>query len=378
MLYEFLEFHRETLVSRCKATVAARRAPEAVPTHAQAGNGIPVFLNQLIRTLLIDSTPGAAGSLAVSGSAGGEGRPSEITATAGLHGLDLLLLGYSVGEVVHDYGDLCQAITGLAVDMGYVVTMEEFRTLNRCLDNGIAEAVSAYTLRNSLQMQEGDAQRANEQLGIYSHELRNQLHTATLAVAAIRTGKVALAGATGAVLDRSLQGMRDLIDLSLTGVRSTAGLPQHREVFSLADFISEAALAASFEAHKRECLFSVTSVDRALGIEGDRATLLSALRNLLQNAFKFTRHRTEVTLSAYAADERVRIDVLDHCGGLPHGASEKMFEPFTQMGADKSGLGLGLSSGRQTVEANEGTLHVTDIPGSGCMFSIDMPRRTMG
>jgi len=54
-----------------------------------------------------------------------------------------------------------------------------------------------------------------------------------------------------------------------------------------------------------------------------------------------------------------------------------MFRPFTQVGgADKSGLGLGLSICRRSVEANNGILSVRDVPGCGCVFTIDLPRRS--
>ena len=102
--------------------------------------------------------------------------------------------------------------------------------------------------------------------------------------------------------------------------------------------------------------------------------LASAVSNLLQNAFKFTKHRTEVSLNAHAAGNRVLIEIADHCGGLPVGAAETMFLPFTQVGLDNSGLGLGLSIARRSVEANQGILTVRDVPGSGCVFTIDLPR----
>jgi signal transduction histidine kinase len=106
----------------------------------------------------------------------------------------------------------------------------------------------------------------------------------------------------------------------------------------------------------------------------DRELLLSALANLLQNAFKFTHLRSNVTLRALGANDRVLIEVEDRCGGLPEGVSDTMFLPFTQGGVDKSGLGLGLPICRRIVEANHGTLSVRDLPGVGCVFTIDLPR----
>jgi signal transduction histidine kinase len=98
------------------------------------------------------------------------------------------------------------------------------------------------------------------------------------------------------------------------------------------------------------------------------------LANLLQNAFKFTHDHTTVKLRAYARGGRVLIEVADHCGGLPPGSAEKMFAPFAQHGEDRSGLGLGLFIARRSVEADAGTLRVRDVPGTGCVFTISLPR----
>jgi signal transduction histidine kinase len=51
-----------------------------------------------------------------------------------------------------------------------------------------------------------------------------------------------------------------------------------------------------------------------------------------------------------------------------------MFRPFNQVGEDHSGLGLGLDICRRSVEANQGVLSVRDLPGVGCVFTIDLPR----
>ena len=99
--------------------------------------------------------------------------------------------------------------------------------------------------------------------------------------------------------------------------------------------------------------------------------------NLLQNAFKFTHHGSEVTLSAYASADRILIDVEDHCGGLPPGDPEKMYLPFTQNGVDRSGVGLGLPISRHGVEMSNGTLAARDLPGVGCVFTINLPRHSL-
>ena len=105
----------------------------------------------------------------------------------------------------------------------------------------------------------------------------------------------------------------------------------------------------------------------------DRHLLLSALGNLLQNAFKFTKPETKVTLTVYADGDQIRMDVQDQSGGLPDGKIEDLFVPFTQKGENKSGLGLGLSICQRSVEANHGTLSARNLPGSGSIFSISLP-----
>ena len=217
----------------------------------------------------------------------------------------------------------------------------------------------------------------NERLGSLAHELRNHINTATLALTAMKTGNVGLSGATGAVLDRSLIALRSLIDRSLAEVRVTAGMPARYELFSLADFIAEVQLSAELEAQARECGLSVSAVDPGLAVDADRDLLFSAVGNLLQNAFKFTHPHTEVSFNAFPAGDRILIDVRDNCGGLPPGFAEQLFLPFVQADADKSGLGLGLSICRRSVAANDGVLSVRDVPGSGCIFTIDLPRHRL-
>ena len=373
MLHEFLATNRADLIDRCRLKVAQRRAPK--PTDAELEHGIPHFLEQLIRTLRVEQTPKPLQSRAVSGESGGEGSAlSEIGVSAAQHGRELLKHGFTVDQVVHNYGDLCQAITDLAFEREEPLAVDEFRTLNRCLDNAIADSVTEFAYQRDLLLEESGVDALNERLGFFAHELRNLIQNATLAVTAIKAGNVGLAGATGAVLDRSLIGLRNLVDRSLADVRVTAGMPPQRELIPLAGFIADVKISAALEAQARGCGLAVSAVDPGLAVEADRELLFSAVGNLLQNAFKFTEQHTEVLLHAYALDDRVLIEVEDSCGGLPAGDAERMFQPFTQGSTDKSGLGLGLSICRRSVEANGGLLSVRNMPGAGCVFTVDLPR----
>jgi signal transduction histidine kinase len=375
MMHEFLTANRLNLIERCKAKVAMRNA-EA--TNGERDHGIPLFIDQLIKTLQLEQSADPMSSRKVSGASGGGTHAlSEISEAATEHGRELLQRGFTIDQVVHDYGDLCQAITDLAFEQRAPIEIDEFRTLNRCLDNAIAVAVTEFSYQRDFRVAETHASDLNERLGMFSHELRNLLNTATLALSTIKARDIGLGGATGAVLERSLMRLRHLIDRSLSEVRMTAGLAIQYRLFSLADFIAEIKFSAALEARMRGCMLSVSTVDRRLAVDADRDLLFSAVGNLLQNAFKFSRDSSAVMLSAYANADRILIDVEDSCGGLPPGAAEGMFKPFTQSGGDKAGLGLGLSIARRSVEANAGTLSVRNVPGSGCVFTIDIPRHTL-
>jgi len=376
MLHEFLTAHRAELIDRCRLKVAQRRAPRA--TDAELEHGIPHFLEQLVKTLRVEQTPEPLRSREVSGPPGGAGSIlSEIGATAARHGRELLQHGFTVDQVVHDYGDLCQAITDLAFERDAPLEVDEFRTLNRCLDNAIADSVTEFSYQRDLLLENAGVHALNERLGFLAHELRGLIHTATLAVTAIKAGNVGLAGATGAVLDRSLIGLRNLVDRSLADVRVSAGMPARHQLVPLASFIADVKTSAALEAQARGCGLAVAAVDPSLAVEADRDLLFSAVGNLLQNAFKFTEENTEVALNVHATADRILIDVEDNCGGLPPGDAEKMFLPSTPDGTDKSGLGLGLSICRRSVEANSGVLSVRNLPGTGCVFTIELPRRVV-
>jgi signal transduction histidine kinase len=372
MLHEFLTSNYQTLVSRCRAKVINRSVPR--PTDAELLHGIPVFLEQLIKTLEIEESPTPLDSRRVSGPDGGKTPVhSEIGTAAAKHGKELLLQGFTVDQVVHDYGDLCQAIAELALEQDAAVTTGEFRTLNRCLDNAIADAVTEFAHQREDLIRVGGAEVVGERLGALAHELRNLLDSAMLAVAAIKRGHVGPGGPTGAVLDRSLAGVRAVIDRSLADVRLTAGLGTQPEIIELAAFIADVQVAAQLEADTRGCSLTVLPVVKGHALQADRQMLCSAVANLLQNAFKFGALHGHVWLKAYAKADRALIEVEDECGGLPHGMAAKLFRPFEQRSADRSGRGLGLSITQRAVEASGGALRVRNLPGTGCVFTIDFP-----
>lgn len=206
MMSGFLATHREELLRRCAQKVSER--PMRLATKAQVRNGIPLFLAQLQRTLEAEEQLQPLESLRISGPPGGDALfVSEMGVSASAHGKELLGLGFSVDQVVHDYGDLCQAITDLAFELDAPFAVHEFRTLNRCLDNGIASAVAAFSSHRDLSQAAQREVEAYEQREGLRQSLRSSLATATYAVAALEIGNLPVSGSTGSILKRSLAAM---------------------------------------------------------------------------------------------------------------------------------------------------------------------------
>jgi signal transduction histidine kinase len=388
-LHEFISLNRDDLIALTRARVTRRPWPSL--SDAQLESGIPLFLTQLAETLRLENT-------------GSPYSASAIGSAATKHGGHLRAEGFTVSQVVHAYGDVCQAITELAFEREKAIGSEEFQTLSRCLDDAIAQAVTEYgrlqaqavTESGRLQteaatesgrmqteaatesgrlQQETSSREEVERLGHLAHELRNKLNTALLSFEMLKSGSVGIGGSTGAVLGRSLIGLRDLIDRSLSEVRLDAGT-ERRERVSMPLFVDEVTVAANLHAEYRDIRLTVGGVSPSLAVTADPHLLASAVMNLLQNAFKYTRPHGLVTLRTSAAENgRVLIEVEDECGGFAKDETAKeMFQPFgDRRKDDRSGLGLGLSISRRAVRASGGEIRTRNIPGKGCVFTIDLP-----
>lgn len=353
MLLEFILENRAELIRRTREKVQARSAPRATPEEIE--RGVPLFLNQF--TDLLKATQPQASP-----------RTPAINTTATRRGNELLRRGFSIAQVVHDYGDICQAVTELAGNYSKQFDTSEFHLLNLCLDNAIAEAVTEY----SRQRDQDVAEKEVERLGFLAHELRNLVSTATMSFEVLKGGTVAIGGTTGAVLDRTLGALRHLVDRSMAEVRLATG-QQRRTRVMLAEFIEEIEVGASLDAKARKIDLTISPIGYGIAVEADRQLLASAVSNLLQNAFKFSPAGGHVSLRARTKADRVLIEVEDECGGLPPGKAEELFRPFERRGADETGLGLGLAITRKSVGASGGQIHVESKPGKGCVFTIELP-----
>ena len=207
MLHEFLTSNRQLLISRCRDNVAKRFEP--TESAATIDHGVPLFLQQLVETLREEqNTPFRSAESEPTPA------PTDIGRAAAVHGAELLRRGFNVGQVVHDYGDVCQCVTALAVEQQVSISTDEFRTLNRCLDNAIADAVASFGSARQASI-ERQAETLQQRLVAFAAEHQRLIDIALHSLAAIKTGNIGISGATGTLLAHALEELRSLTDRTL-------------------------------------------------------------------------------------------------------------------------------------------------------------------
>ena len=177
--------------------------------------GVPLFLEQLVETLREEQ----ASTFRTAGQPEPTPAHTDIGRAAALHGAELLRRGFRVDQVVHDYGDVCQCVTALAVEREEPISTDEFRTLNRCLDNAIADAVASFGSARQASF-DREAENAHQRLTAFAGEQRRLIDIAVQSLAAIRTGNIGVSGATGTLLGHALEELRSLSERTLLEIRA--------------------------------------------------------------------------------------------------------------------------------------------------------------
>jgi hypothetical protein len=212
MFHEFLTSNRNELIQRCKHKVGLRHKPSGTPEVMN--HGVPLFLQQLIETLSIEQSI----SFREADNPLPTPAPTEIGRAAALHGAELLRLGYSIDQVVHEYGDICQAATEMAVEQNEDISADEFRTLNRCLDNAMADAVTAFGAGHQILINDQE-EFLYQHLNTFWNEHQRLIEIAIQAYSVIKTGNVGISGATGTLLLHTLNELHSLTERAIPQIR---------------------------------------------------------------------------------------------------------------------------------------------------------------
>lgn len=287
------------------------------------------------------------------------------------HGQEYFQMGYSLSEVVHSYGIICQAITSHASELQFPITSREFQQLNLSLDTAIAEAV---TQHDKVSREKSTSVEA-ERLGFLAHELRKCIQNITVTLEIILSGSVGAQSSTSSVLEKNINRMTKLIDGALTEVRLRSEPTVLLRRTRLSQLIHEVGVTAGFEARaKRVTLQIKTTQDHEVDV--DPQMFISALANLVHNAIKFSHSGGVIQVRVLEKAGRIHVEVEDECGGLKDDVMDTLFQQEVRHTEDDSDLGRRLTITRQIVEQIGGKLSVENLPGKGCIFTIDLPKAT--
>jgi two-component system OmpR family sensor kinase len=168
--------------------------------------------------------------------------------------------------------------------------------------------------------------------------------------------------------------MTALVNDLLLLARLDRGRPLEREPVDLRRIAVDATTDARAVAPDRPITLDAPGT---LTVTGDDMRLRQVVGNLVRNALVHTPARTPVEVGVKADDGRALITVVDHGPGLPADARSKAFEPFYRADAgrsrDRGGVGLGLSIVAAVVAAHGGSVDVSETPGGGATFTVELP-----
>jgi signal transduction histidine kinase len=288
------------------------------------------------------------------------------TKIAGVHGRQRFRLGYDVGALVREYAALRELLFDVLEESSIKPDLGEVRTLFGYVTSDIADAAVEYGAARDAEIR----RRTSQHLAFLAHELRNPLASARMALSIMRDRNEVQPSRALDALERGLTRAGTLIDDSLMKARLSELATLECSNVAAGDLLRDVAQDSEVDAAAKGVVVHVAG---AANVQADERALRSALSNLVRNAVKFTRAGGHVHVRARRADGRVVIEIEDECGGLPEGAAKKLFDPFVQVGNDRSGFGIGLAIAKQAADAHGGELRVHDLPGKGCVFVLELP-----
>jgi signal transduction histidine kinase len=358
-LSSLLAQRRAGILQRWTSAIA-REHPDKELNRGELWDHLPVFFDEVLNALATEEGASA------------EGPAAGPTASAA-HGTQRLRVGFDLTEVIREYEILTECILDEVEALDGSVSIRAFRRVQRLLNAGRTNAVSAYVERRDKEM----TREHSQHVAFVAHELRTPLMTAITASTVLRKSAAPDQEHALTLLTRNLNALRELIDQMLLADPLGGALPVSPEPLDLRALLDEVVGDARVAAEQRQIEVTIEAPD-VLAIDADRRLLRSCLSNLLGNAVKFTHEGGAIMVRAVRGEGRTMIEVEDRCGGLPEGNPAELFEPFVQRSENRSGFGLGLAIVRQAMEAHGGTVTVRNLPGRGCVFSLELPQSVPG
>jgi hypothetical protein len=355
-LGDFIEAERERIVQRWADQLYATTAPTSL-NREDVIDSAREMLDELVTALRGEDGFHQHSQTAMA------------SAIAKGHGGQRFALGYEITAMIREYGTLRDVLYQMIEEFNLSPGVREFRVLSKYITGSIADAASQHALERDEELKK----QAAKHMGFLAHELRNPLASARLALSMLERKGLLPQSRSIEVIGRSLQRANDLLDNALLEIRLRAIPEPQREPVALAELFRELTEESGVDLEIKGLQVKIEA-PAELSLNADRKLLHSALSNLVRNAVKFSREGGTISLRARdGGTKRIAMDVEDECGGLPEGRLQSLFDPFVQVGKDRSGFGLGLAIAKQAAEAHGGELRVHNLPGKGCVFVLDIP-----
>jgi PAS domain S-box-containing protein len=254
-----------------------------------------------------------------------------------------------------------------------------------------ADARALEAARADAEHARSEAESANraksEVLATMSHELRTPLNAIggfTELIADGIYGPVAPRQheALGRI-KRAQELLLGLINAVLNFAKVQAGrVPLHLTLFDLPRALDDVRGLVLPQMRARQLAFTMRpAVGATRTAFADRDKVQQIVLNLLTNAVKFTARDGRVDVTCESDDDTIRVSVIDTGVGIPADRLSAVFEPFVQLGSDRTtvgqGTGLGLAISRELARSMGGDLVATSAVGVGSRFTLVLPRRIL-
>ncbi len=274
-----------------------------------------------------------------------------------------------------DFENFIKAHPEMVLAMARVITQ-------RMRENDRQALADLHAQKNELEKAYDALRKIDEQRQIFlntlAHELRTPLTTIMGYMQLVRSGFMKGPGLQmsidkiGANLDRMVSLVNDLLFLQEIETLD----PYFREV-DVKHLLEEVIARARDNAEQQKNRILLQVEDKFPKILADADGLTRAFGHLVDNAIKFSPEGGDITITASAQGETIRVEVLDHGVGIAPEYMPKLFERFVRDETYKQylfgGVGLGMPIVKQIVDMHKGQIEVDSTRGKGTKFTIHLP-----
>ena len=238
---------------------------------------------------------------------------------------------------------------------------------------GITLILGIYFINRAFVRELSAAEKQKNFLLSITHELKSPLASINLILSTFIKRKLP----EEKIKELSEDGLKESIRLEelfnkiLTATRLDKAYPFIFENTDLSNIVYN--VAHSFR--KRYADASVTmNIEQNIFKEVDQESIISLMKNLLENAYKYSPNKKQISIDLQQKDGQIHLCVADHGVGIEKAERSKVFDQFYRIGSEDTreskGTGLGLYIVNQIVNAHKGKIKILDNEGGGSKFQI--------